>query len=737
MVRMKTSWSKIKNVIDVFGKREILFLAILDNQGIIQKTNSKMAQAFQLEKFKGEPLPVSHLIHPVHLKDFQYALDVCMEQGITVPVETFLQNGYHETLEWRISPLSDEAGNRKYLCMASRCAGNERLGWVASLDEKYMKLILESFDDGLLIQDISGGLICANHRAAEIFNVQLRTLYDLPNIESLWQGAWEITGIDGSKIDLGNELFLKALHTRTTITRELVLNDTNGTKKCLTITAQPLIDQETQQPFAIVSILKDLTEEKRLVYELKSRKALFKGFMNQSPNLYWVVDADNTLIYCNRTFVQFFGLTETEIIGKPIKDFLPAGFAKFFTKKHGKVIEENRVLKFVEKLEMADGTSTSFHVNLFSIESWDDKRLVCGEAINLSEQHAIERELKEANERLLNITRATSDAIWEWDMRSGNVFRNEALQKLMGYPAAEPMGKGLAWWLQRIHPEDRNRLSDRIMKSSEQREQSWEEQYRFKNGDGEYVQVRDRGYIVYENEMPVRMIGSIQDISGLKELENQLVEEKLRKQKEISEMLISAQETERSRIGGELHDNVNQILSSAKLYVDVLQVSNDKQNTVKGKSLKYLQSAIDEIRKLSKELVAPQIRRKGIVEEINEIIENIHETSSIMINFEHEFKSGLLSNSLQITLFRIVQEQVKNILTHSKASKADIIIRDSGTAVQLIVRDNGVGFDVRRTSKGIGLSNIVERAKFYNGTATFNSSPGDGCEMIVVIPHGG
>lgn len=735
MVRMKTSWSKVKNAIDVFGKREVLFLAIINSQGIIQKTNSKMTQAFRLDKLKGEALSISHLIHPIHRKDFQYALDMCMEQSITVPVETFLQNGYHEPLEWQISYLSDEGGDRKYLCMASRSTGNENLGWLASLDEKYLKLIIESCSDGLLIQDVSGRVICANYKAAEVFNIQLRTLYGLPNIRSLWEESWEITGIDGVKVDLEKEIFLNALETQSVITRELTLNDKIGTRKCIVVSSQPLIDQETQKPFALVSTLTDLTEEKRLVYELKSRKALFKGFIDQSPNLSWVVDADNTLIYCSRSFVQFFGLSETEIIGKPIKDFLPIAFSKFFYKKHAKAIEGKKSLEFVEKVEMADGSKVSFHVNLFLIESWDNEILVCGESINLSEQYAIEKQLKETNERLINITRATSDAIWEWDMRTGNVFRNETLLKLMGYPLSEPKGKGLAWWLQRIHPEDRNRLSDRIMKSSEQREQSWEEQYRFKNGEGEYVHVRDRGYIVYENEMPVRMIGSIQDISGLKELENQLVEEKLRRQKEISEMLISAQEKERSRIGGELHDNVNQILSSAKLYVDVLQVSNDKQNAVKAKSLKYLQSAIDEIRKLSRELVAPQIRSKGIVEEINEVIENIHDTSSIKINFEHEFKSGLLSSSLQITLFRIVQEQMKNILTHSKASEADIILRHCGTDLKLIVRDNGIGFDVRRTSKGIGLSNIAERARFYNGTATFHSKPGDGCEMTVVIPH--
>lgn len=89
-----------------------------------------------------------------------------------------------------------------------------------------------------------------------------------------------------------------------------------------------------------------------------------------------------------------------------------------------------------------------------------------------------------------------------------------------------PKIRKVCHWLRRIHPEDRNRLSDIIKEATDKGQHSWEDQYRFKCADGTYKHVQDKGYVVYENGLPVKMIGSLQDITELKELEGQVVEEK-------------------------------------------------------------------------------------------------------------------------------------------------------------------------------------------------------------------
>ncbi len=94
----------------------------------------------------------------------------------------------------------------------------------------------------------------------------------------------------------------------------------------------------------------------------------------------------------------------------------------------------------------------------------------------------------------------------------------------------------------------------------------------------------------------------------------------------------------------------------------------------------------------------------------------------------------MLSPGKKVALFRIVQEQLKNILKHSKANHVDIYLQCKNTDVQLTIRDNGIGFDTRQTQRGIGLSNIYERTRFYNGQVDIQTAPGKGCTVALSMP---
>ena len=246
--------------------------------------------------------------------------------------------------------------------------------------------------------------------------------------------------------------------------------------------------------------------------------------------------------------------------------------------------------------------------------------------------------------------------------------------------------------------------------------------------------MRDRGYIVYENGLPVKMIGSLQDITELKKMEDELFEEKLKQQKELSETIVRVQEKERTRIGHELHDNVNQLLSTTKLFVDMINPATEDEKMFKSKSIEYILTAIEEIRKLSKELVVPQLKGNSLVGNIKHLIEDIELSGTLQIKFTHDHENDILSPGKKVTIFRILQEQIKNILKYSGASQVEILLQCRDKYAELTVIDNGVGFDPQKTRKGIGLSSIYERTRFYNGKMDINSSPGNGCKLVISIP---
>jgi PAS domain S-box-containing protein len=728
---MKKQWANIKEIIGL-NHSKFIFLTLIDEDGKIICANANMLKEFDLENPRIVQSNFFSMIHPIHVDEFKKAVSSTKEDSCSRSLEIYLQNGYYHPMKWEVNLLDENDGLKKFLCLGYKLIDDERLNQFNELGEKNYQVIVEGLNAGILFQDKRGELIAANHKAAEIFNVSLERLYQLQDIENLWNASWKITKECGKSISFSETPFMQALHTGKAQSDVLIIKMRDGEKKWVLFNSQPLFEGEKTTPFSVVSNIVDVTNEKRLSEELKESDATLRAFMNKTPNLAWVVDENENLVFASESFYKTYRLVEKIAIGKKLVDLVPRAVADALYEKHIQVFRTGKSVETEERVKLADGTNINFHVNIFPIEGITGKKLVGGHAVSLADKYAIEKQLREANNRLLNLSRATDNAIWEWDMQTGKIFRNEALLDMIGYPTEDT--KGLSWWLRRVHPEDRNRVSDKVKETTEKNKISWQDEYRFKCADGSYKHIRDRGFVMYENGLPIKMIGSLQDITAYKELEDQLLHEKLQRQKEISETVIRVQEKERTRIGHELHDNVNQILGTVKLFVDMLKPLQKEEQILKEKSIQYLASAIEEIRKLSKELVVPEINEKGLIDNIQRVINDLQISTNIKFKFTHDIENNTLSTGKKITIFRIVQEQTKNIVKYSQAKQVDIFLQCKGEDLQLIIKDDGVGFDLKQTKRGIGLSNIHDRTQFYNGTVDIQTTPGKGCTLSVTMP---
>ena len=249
---------------------------------------------------------------------------------------------------------------------------------------------------------------------------------------------------------------------------------------------------------------------------------------------------------------------------------------------------------------------------------------------------------------------------------------------------------------------------------------------------------------------PYSVLSTFQDISRekelekeaqaraalLKEVEAQLAEHRLTEQKGIAEAIIKAQEEERTRIGHELHDNINQILASGQLYLAMLEQDIDNFREIKEKTMEILQLAIEEVRVLSKAMVLPDLKKGGLVASIDDLVRDLRFGSPFIVDFSHSPASDLegIDQSKKVTLFRIAQEQTKNILKYSKAKTVTISLNMGNSWVRLEIKDDGVGFDPENSGRGLGLSNIYERTRLYDGRVKLDTAPGRGCRLIVTIP---
>ncbi|GAB2775801.1 hypothetical protein GCM10027275_18690 [Rhabdobacter roseus] len=134
-----------------------------------------------------------------------------------------------------------------------------------------------------------------------------------------------------------------------------------------------------------------------------------------------------------------------------------------------------------------------------------------------------------ANERFKLLAKATHDSIWDWNLLTNQVWWNEGFGTMFGY-RPEDIGTGPESWTDRIHPEDQERVLCSIHAVIEQGSTNWSEHYRFRRADGTYAYILDRGYTIQENQQPVRMVGSMMDVTELVELRKERAESELRTQ---------------------------------------------------------------------------------------------------------------------------------------------------------------------------------------------------------------
>jgi two-component system sensor histidine kinase UhpB len=219
------------------------------------------------------------------------------------------------------------------------------------------------------------------------------------------------------------------------------------------------------------------------------------------------------------------------------------------------------------------------------------------------------------------------------------------------------------------------------------------------------------------------------------------ITENIRLQKELTlqkqqliEAVLNAQENERKTIGRELHDNINQILTAVKLSLSLAIEYKDNAPLI-SRCQKNVETVMEEIRKLSKELILPgNLRELGLSSSIEDLMkQTLHLTGIQWKLAARNIDDTLLSEEQKLAIYRIVQEQLNNILKHAEASSITIHLSTSHSKIHLKIADNGKGFNTGEQRNGIGITNIINRAELFNGKVTIDSSPGKGCTLEVVL----
>jgi signal transduction histidine kinase len=199
--------------------------------------------------------------------------------------------------------------------------------------------------------------------------------------------------------------------------------------------------------------------------------------------------------------------------------------------------------------------------------------------------------------------------------------------------------------------------------------------------------------------------------------------------------ILDGEEKERTRIAKDLHDGIVQDLTAIKLQ---LNAGVNNENVVDKKivtdAVESIDKASKEVRNISYQMMPATLIQLGFIPAIEDLLKRVLTPSNIKYDFVQIGITERLSDNIEVSVFRITQELLNNVLKHSEANFVSLLITLKANVVTMIFEDNGKGFDAATVKKGIGFSSLSSRVELLNGDIKYEKADGVGTMAIVKIP---
>ena len=354
---------------------------------------------------------------------------------------------------------------------------------------------------------------------------------------------------------------------------------------------------------------------------------------------------------------------------------------------------------------------------------------------DITERRRAEEELLERRTLLAQTQSLAGLGSWEWDPQSGRFSWSDELFRIFGLEprSVEP---SLEAYLERVHADDREASGSVIARALAQG-QGFKHEERLLRADGTVRLVRTHGQIVRDAEArPLKLIAACLDITEQREAEAEL--------QSLTRRLVQAEESERRRIAGELHDRVGQTLSALNINLDILlgmlgeKAPADVRIRLRD-SLALVDGTLQSIENVMADLRPPLLEEYGVGAALGWHAEEFSRRTGIAIEFEDlaRQKNRQLPREAGVALFRISQEALNNIAKHAHARRVTLRLEAAGDEMLLTIRDDGSGFDpaeVRARSSRYGMTTMKERVLAAGGSLEVDSAPGKGTTLRARVP---
>jgi PAS domain S-box-containing protein len=275
----------------------------------------------------------------------------------------------------------------------------------------------------------------------------------------------------------------------------------------------------------------DVTDRLKAKQELVVSEQKFKALVQDGSDLLAILDNVGNFIYVNHTTTRILEIPEQGFLGKFAFDFVMEAHRDRVVSEFRAL--ENKKTHKIAPYQFKNGKGQYVWIET-TITNMIDDPAVAGVVFNsrdVTNRIETEQRIQQSIERYNIVSKATSDAIWDYDVTLGKVVWNDAVKKLFGYNEINYLP---SWWEERLHPDDSLRVKAQIQLMTENKENRINTEYRFRCADGSYKNILDRSFLMFdEHGEVVRVIGSMQDITE-REMYVQTVEKQNTRLKEIA-----------------------------------------------------------------------------------------------------------------------------------------------------------------------------------------------------------
>jgi PAS domain S-box-containing protein len=478
----------------------------------------------------------------------------------------------------------------------------------------------------------------------------------------------------------------------------------------------------------------EIAENKKVQQELRRSHEYLEKLNNSLREVIFTVKMPGRKIgYVNHSIKDIFGYGEEECRGETTEFLYPSRqeYLRFGKKLRETILQKEEVLHTESLLKRKNGEAFPAEITTTFLKEDDRITQVISIIRDITRRRLAENGLRLSEARLAEAQRIAHVGNWDWDIIKDELVWSDEIYHIFGL-APQQFGATYEAFLNSVHPEDRV-FVERSVNEALYEARPYSIDHRIVFPDGTVRFVHEEARVTFnERNKPVRMVGTVHDITELKRAEYEL--------RALSNELVRSQEEERRNIARELHDQTGQSLTVLRLILDRAKRSTEGDiGSVLAEADSVVVEIAEQLREISLNLQPSMLDNLGLLPTLLWHFDQYTAKTQVRVDFRH---SGMQRNfplEISTAAYRIVQEALTNIVRHAAVKEVSVRVWIDREILCLRIEDRGKGFDPKSLPVGTssGLFGMRERALSLGGKLTVESAPGTGTVVIAELPLAG